>query len=280
MVSIIDLRKRFEDNLQEGVLILSKLLNVDKSYIYSFGEREVSRDVEDRFEKLMIKIQEGYPIQYILGEKDFMGLNFYVKEGVLIPRFDTELLVEYLIEYINKNYKDKSIKVLDLCSGSGAIALSIAYYCKNAFVYGVDISDIALEVSNINKERFNLTNAKFLKGDLFKALEVSNLEEAFDIIVSNPPYISKEEIEGLSSTVKDYEPLLALDGGVDGLDFYRKITKGSKSYLKKDGLLIYEIGYNQADSVKGILSKEGFKDISILKDLQGHNRVVFGFNRI
>jgi len=279
MVSINELRRRFKDNLQDGVLILSKLLNVDKSYIYSFGEREVSKEVEDKFIELMNKRQKGYPIQYLIGEKEFMGLDFYIKEGVLIPRFDTEVLVEYIIEYINENYKDKNIRVLDLCSGSGAIALSIAHYCKNAFVYGVDISDTAIEVSNINKERFNLRNAKFLKGDLFEALKGLGLEDQFEIIASNPPYISKEEIESLDRTVKDFEPLLALDGGQDGLDFYRRITEGSKTYLKKDGLLIYEVGYKQGGSVKGILRKAGFEDISILKDLQGHNRVVFGYKR-
>lgn len=277
MVSIADLRRKFKGNIQEGVILLSKLLAVDKSYIYSFGEREVPKEIEDKFIELMRKVEEGYPIQYIIEEKDFMGLNFYVKEGVLIPRFDTEVLVEYVIEYINKNYKDRNIKVLDLCSGSGAIALSIAYYCKNAFVYGVDISNIAIEVSNINKGRFNLDNVEFLKGDLFNALEGLNLEGEFEIIASNPPYISRDEIEDLDISVKDYEPILALDGGVDGLDFYRKITKESKRYLKENGLLIYEIGYNQGDSVREILIKEGFKDISILKDLQGHNRVVFGF---
>ncbi len=279
MVRIDDLRKRYKDNLQDGVLILSKLLNVDKSYIYSFGEREVPREIEDRFIELMTKREEGYPIQYILEEKDFMGLNFYVKEGVLIPRFDTETLVEYIIEYINENHRDNNIRVLDLCSGSGAISLSIGHYCKNTFVYGVDISEVAIEVSNINKEKFNLTNVRFLKGNLFKALEGLGLEGQFEIIVSNPPYISKGEIESLSNTVKDFEPLLALDGGQDGLDFYRRITKESKGYLKNEGLLIYEIGYNQGEDVKDILFKEGFKDISIIKDLQGHDRLVFGFKR-
>ncbi len=279
MVRIDDLRSRFKDNLQDGVLILAKLLNVDKSYIYSFGEREVSKEIEDRFIELMTKRQKGYPIQYILVEKDFMGLNFYVKEGVLIPRFDTETLVEYIIEYINESHKDNNIRVLDLCSGSGAIGLSIAYYCKNAFVYGVDISDTAVEVANINKERFNLTNVEFIKGDLFKALGGLGLEGGFEIIVSNPPYISKEEIRSLSNTVKDFEPLLALDGGEDGLDFYRSITRDSKRFLKNEGLLIYEIGYKQGEDVKEILFKEGFEDISIIKDLQGHNRVVLGIKR-
>lgn len=277
MVSIADLRKRFNDNLQDGVLILSKLLNVDKSYIYSFGEREVPKEIENKFVELMKKRKNGCPIQYLIEEKDFMGLNFYVKEGVLIPRFDTEILVEYVIGHINEKYKNRNIKVLDLCSGSGAIALSIAYYCKNTFVYGVDISEEAIEVSNINKERFNLDNVRFLKGDLFNALKSINLESQFEIIVSNPPYIPKDEIENLERAVKDYEPVIALDGGKDGLEFYRRITGESRRYLNDGGLLIYEIGYNQGESVKRILESEGFRNISILKDLQGHNRVIYGF---
>ena len=151
------------------------------------------------------------------------------------------------------------------------------FYDKNSYVFGVDISPFAIKVANINKERFNLSNVSFYKGDLFDALKDHNLERAFHIIVSNPPYISSDEIENLDVTVKDFEPRLALDGGLDGLDFYRRITSGSKEYLRDGGLLIYEIGYDQGEKVKKIISLEGFKDVSILKDLQGHDRVVLGF---
>ncbi len=205
-----------------------------------------------------------------------MGLDFYLEEGVLIPRPDTEILVEYIIDYINKIYKNKRIKVLDLGIGSGAISLSIANYCKDVLVYGVDISDTAIKVANINKNRFRLSNVNFYKGDLFKAIELLDLEKEFQIIVSNPPYIASKEIETLDITVKDFEPRGALDGGVDGLDFYRKITPESRRYLKDNGLLIYEIGYNQGEEVRDILLDEGFRDVSILKDLQGHTRVVLG----
>lgn len=276
MVRINDLLRKSQVPLLDSILVLCKLLDVDKSYIYTYGERQVSKEVEDEFIKLMKKRAEGYPIQYILGEREFMGLDFYLEEGVLVPRPDTEILVEYIIDYINKNYKSKNIKVLDLGIGSGAISLSIAHYCKDVFVYGIDISDIALKVANINKQRLNLSNVNFYKGDLFKALEGLNLEGKFEIIASNPPYISKEEIEKLDRTVKDFEPRLALDGGEDGLDFYRKITPESKKFLKNNGLLIYEIGYNQGEDVKALLISEGFKEVSILKDLQGHDRVVLG----
>lgn len=274
---INDLLGKYEENLQDGVLILCKLLNVDKSYIYTYGDREVPREVGDEFLKLMEKRSLGYPIQYILGGQEFMGLDFYLEEGVLVPRWDTEILVEYIIKYIKDKYGKDNINILDLGMGSGAISLSIGNYCENAQVIGVDISDIAIKVGNINKERFNLPNVNFYKGDLFQGLEGLNMEGKFHIIASNPPYISKSDIEGLDVGVKDFEPRLALDGGVDGLDFYREITPKSRDFLVENGLLIYEIGYDQGELVKDIMIKEGFKQVSIIKDLQGLHRVVVGF---
>ena len=275
-MEINDLLRKSKNDLLDSILVLCKLLNVDKSYIYTYGEEEVSTDTVDKFLELMEKRSLGYPIQYILGEKEFMGLDFYIEEGVLVPRGDTEVLVEYIINYIEENYGDKKINVLDIGIGSGAISLSIANYCKNTEVLGIDISRTAIKVANINKKRFNLSNVNFYEGDLFQALEGLSMEGKFNIIVSNPPYISKKDIEDLDVQVKDFEPRLALDGGVDGLDFYRRITLESKDFLVEGGLLIYEIGYDQGDLVKEILIKEGFKDVSIIKDLQGHNRVVMG----
>lgn len=272
------LKKSFCD-LRESILILCKLLDVDKSIIYTYGDREVSPSIVDNFLKLTEKRSTGYPIQYILGGNEFMGLDFYLEEGVLVPRPDTEILVEYIIGYIKEKYENMPIKVLDLGIGSGAISLSIGNYCKNTEVIGVDISDIAMKVANINKSRLGLDNVKFYKGDLFQALDGLSLEGKFQIIASNPPYISKDEIEKLHTTVKDFEPRLALDGGVDGLDFYRRITELSKKFLSDGGLLIYEIGYDQAKAVEEILINEGFKEITILKDLQGHNRVVLGLKK-
>lgn len=274
---INDLLRKYEKDFKDGILILSKLLNVDKSYIYTYGDREVSTDLMNKFSELMEKRILGYPIQYILGEWEFMGLNFYLEEGVLVPRQDTEILVEYIINYIEENYQKDNINILDIGSGSGAISLSIANYCKDTNVLGVDISDKAIKLANINKERFNLSNVDFYKGDLFQGLEGLNMEEDFHIIVSNPPYISKEDIEALDVQVKDFEPRLALDGGRDGLDFYRKITPESKRFLRKNGLLVYEIGYDQGEVVRDILIKEGFKEVTIKKDLQGHDRMVIGF---
>lgn len=274
---INDLLRQSPNDLLDSILVLCKLLDVDKSYIYTYGEREVSEDIADKFQELMEKRSLGYPIQYILGEREFMGLDFYLEEGVLVPRPDTEILVEYIIEYIKIRHKEMDINILDIGIGSGAISLSIANYCKNAEVFGVDISDISIKVGNINKDRFKLPNVNFYKGDLFRALDELNMEGKFHIIASNPPYIPREDIESLDIQVKDFEPRLALDGGVDGLDFYRRITPESKVYLQDGGLLIYEIGYDQGELVKDILIREGFKEVSIMKDLQGHDRVVLGF---
>lgn len=258
-------------------LILGKLLKVDKSYLYAYGDREVEDNIEDKFLKYIAKRSSGYPLQYILNEKEFMGLNFYIEEGVLVPRPDTECLVEYVIDYIERIYKDKKIKVLDMGIGSGAISLSIAKYCPNAFVYGVDIDEIPIRIANINKNRFNLTNVEFLNGNMFEPIENLNFEKGFHILASNPPYIPTKDIENLQDEVKTYEPNLALDGGEDGLKFYREITQIAPKYLMDNGLLIYEIGYDQGKAVKEILKENGFESIEILKDIQGFDRVVLGF---
>lgn len=258
----------------EARIILAKLLNVDKSYIYAHEDMEINQAVKDEFIKIMEKRATGYPIQYILKEREFMGLDFHIDEGVLIPRPDTEVLVEFIIDYINDNYKEENIKVLDLGIGSGAIALSIAHYCRESTVYATDISPKAIEIANINKDRLGLENVKISQGNLFQPIE--DMKNSFKIIVSNPPYIQSDEINRLQSQVKDYEPLQALDGGEDGLRFYRNISKKAKEFLKEKGLLIYEIGHDQGNQVSHILFKEGYKDIEVLKDLQGKDRVVFG----
>ena len=272
--------REFSNPMLETRLILAKLLNVDKSFVYAYGEKEVSGEVADKFIMMIKQRSKGYPFQYLMNEKEFMGLDFYIEEGVLVPRADTEILVEYVIDYINEEYKDQNIKVLDLGIGSGAISLSIANRFPNILVYGVDIDSIPIRVANINKKRFNLSNVEFLMGDMFEPIEKIGAKKVFQIIASNPPYIPKDEIEKLQDEVKTYEPRLALDGGDDGLKFYREITSKSREYLVENGLLIYEIGFNQANDVKSILIQEGFKDIKILKDLQGLDRVVLGFSEI
>lgn len=268
--------REYGNPVLEATMVLETLLDVDRIYIYTHGKEKVEQATLDKFLELMKKRAKGYPIQYILNEKEFMGLNFYIEEGVLIPRPDTEILVEYILNYIDMNYKDKSINLLDLGIGSGAIALSIANYKRHINVYGVDSSDIAMKVASINRKKFNLNNVKLYKGDLFQGIKELGLEGKFHIIASNPPYISKEEIQTLQKEVKDFEPMAALDGGEDGLDFYRIIVPESKKYLMNNGLLIFEIGWEQGKTVSNLLLDEGFKNIKILKDLQGLDRVVLG----
>lgn len=268
--------RQYGNPILEATLLLGKLLKVDKVYIYTHGDEEVPDFVVDKFFEMIDRRKEGYPIQYIINEKEFMGLDFYVEEGVLIPRPDTEILVEYVLDYIDKVYGKEKIDLLDIGIGSGAIGLSIAYYKKNTNVYGVDISDVALKVSNINKERFNLDNVTLIKSNLFENIDRN---KRFHIIAANPPYISKHDMEDLQEEVRKYEPSIALEGGLDGLDFYRRIIPESKHYLHEKGLLILEIGYDQNIEVRNMMKSEGFIDIETLKDLQGLDRVVLGIKK-
>lgn len=265
--------RQYGNPILEATLLLGKLLKVDKVYIYTHGDEEVPEAIADKYFEMIDKRKEGYPIQYIINEKEFMGLEFYVEEGVLIPRPDTEVLVEYVLNHIDKAYGKEEIDLLDIGIGNGAIGISIAYYRKNANVYGVDISEKALAVSNINIERFNLKNINLIKSNLFENIDRN---KRFHIIASNPPYIPKKDIATLQEEVKSYEPITALDGGEDGLDLYRRIIPESKDYLHDKGLLILEIGYDQGTKVSNIMNNEGFKNIEILKDLQGLDRVVLG----
>lgn len=251
--------------------LLQKVLGVDRLYILLNLERVLSEDEEQLFNKFINERLNNRPIAYIVGNREFMGLDFFVKEGVLIPRPDTEVLVEEVIELAKK--KDAK-NILDIGTGSGAITISLAKYLENVKVTSVDISDIALEIgkrnaiSNEVDDRIN-----FVKSDLFTNIDK---ETKFDIIVSNPPYIKREVIETLDKQVKDYEPYNALEGGVDGLDFYRAITKQAKNYLKKGGILAYEVGHDQSEDVSKLMEMDGYTNIYTLKDLQQIDRVVIG----
>lgn len=231
---------------------------------------KISIEQENEFFRLIQIRKNKMPIKYILGKCEFMGMDFIVKPGVLIPRPDTEILVEEVIKYI----KEKGLtQICDVCTGSGAIGISIAEFIKEALVTLYDISEDALAVAKLNIERFKLS--KRINIEHSDLLQVAiNKHKKFEVIVSNPPYIKKEVIPTLMEDVKGYEPFIALCGGEDGLDFYRRITKESILVLEKGGLLAFEIGYDQKEAVTDILLKSGFNNIECIKDLSGNDRVI------
>jgi len=277
MVKIKDCLKMGTDILKssldmpkfEAEVLLAHILGKDRLYLTAFGDREISSDVEKDFYEKCQRRALGEPSAYILGEKEFMSLSFEVNPSVLIPRPDTELLVELICE----EYKGKDKKILDLCTGSGAIACSLAHFLPECSFTATDISEKALATAKKNAKRNKVDERiNFIISD---ALQKTDFGEMFDIVVSNPPYIESSVIPTLERNVKDYEPLLALDGGDDGLIFYRKIVDNIDASLKLGGELYFEIGFNQAQSVSEIM-QEKFCDIQVIKDLAGHDRVVKG----
>lgn len=256
----------------DSQLILGKVLNKDKIYLMINSSEEVEKEKEEEFLNLINKRMENMPVRYILGEVDFMGLDFYIEEGVLIPRSDTEVLVEEVLKIIGE---DEKLYVCDLCSGSGAIGISLAYYRKNIMVDLIDFYEKPEKISKKNIIKNNLENqVKFIKSDLLKE-PIKELKK-YDIIVSNPPYIKEDVIETLMDDVKNYEPRSALSGGDSGLIFYERIVEESKKVLKENGILAFEIGYDQGDSVSNIMKNNGYIDIKVVKDLAGLDRVVIG----
>ena len=265
----------------DAELILLKALGKDERlYLHINLNKNMSDEEVSEFERMSKERLEGRPVAYIVGNREFMGLDFHVEEGVLIPRPDTEVLVEEVIDICSKDEykKSENINILDIGTGSGAITVSLASYIKNSRVMSFDISDIALKIGALNAQSNEVADrTEFIKSDVFSAISSDdNKREFFDIIVSNPPYIRKEDIKGLHTQVKDYEPYSALEGGEDGLDFYRQITEESVIYLKKGGILAYEVGHDQAEDVSEIMKRNGYKEIYTKKDIQGFDRVVIG----
>lgn len=268
------LKKGIEElnNIEDGLLklriLLSNVLNVSKEYIIIHDNEELkNEDIYDFFEKVE-RLKKGEPIQYIINLQEFMGFNFYVDKNVLIPQPDTEILVEEVIK-ISKEIEDSNIQILDMCTGSGAIAISLSKLINNAKITASDISKQALEIAYKNAQN-NDVKVEFIESNLFESFYNEN---KFDIIVSNPPYIKSDIIKSLSNEVKN-EPLIALDGGKDGLKFYRKIAEASKKFLKESGYLVFEIGYDQKLDVEKILNQYEYKNIYSQKDLGENDRVV------
>ncbi|MFU0824879.1 peptide chain release factor N(5)-glutamine methyltransferase [Clostridium sp.] len=256
----------------DAQLLLQKVLNKDKLFITINRDFEISLEEEKEYFDMVELRKNKMPVKYILGECEFMGLNFNVREGVLIPRPDTEILVEEVIERIKENdYRE----ICDVCCGSGAIGISIGRFVEDTRVYCCDISDIACQVTEENINKLGMQDrVKIFKSDLLDEAIIKNRK--FDAVVSNPPYIKEEVIPTLMDDVKNYEPHIALDGGKDGLDFYRKITEQSLQVLNKGGLLAFEIGYDQGEEVQAILRDRGFTDVKCIRDLAGLNRVITG----
>ena len=253
-------------------MLLSSYLDVNPLELLTILDKEVDSDIEKLYKSSLEALKENKPIQYVIGNVNFYGLKFIVNKNVLIPRFETEELVEQVVEYTKDLNKDK-IKILDLGCGSGAIGLTLKSILKDSEVTLTDISKEALEIAKLNANNLNL-DVTFIESDWFSNVKL----EQYDIIVSNPPYIrTDEEVEEI---VKDNEPSLALYGGVDGLDCYRKILANIKPYLNNKFLIVFEIGESQKEEIYDIVDKY-LKDIEITckKDLYGRNRMIFVRNK-
>ncbi len=256
----------FETYCLDVEVLLMNVTNFNKTNLYLNTEYILKDEQFEKFENFFNRRLKNEPIAYIIGKCEFMGIDFLLNKHTLIPRGDTEILVEKGIEIIKENnFKN----VIDIGTGSGAIAISLAKYCN----VNVDSLDINIEALNMAKKNATLNNVKvnFIQSNLFE-----NVNNKYDVIVSNPPYIKTDVIQTLEKNVKDYEPILALDGGKSGLDFYEKITNNVYKFLNNGGYLMFEIGYDQAEQVKKIMENNNFSNINILKDLAGLDRVIFG----
>ena len=259
-----------QNPMQKTKITIANILNMPKEYLTIHDNEEIDNAKLIEINEAISKLSQGIPLQYIVNKQEFMKLNFFVDDNVLIPQPDTEILVEESVNILKNEQKEK-IKILDLCTGCGCIGISIAKYVTNAKVHASDISFKALQIAKYNAERNMVHNKmKFIESDMFDNIKLTQ----YNMIVSNPPYIETEIIETLDIEVQN-EPIMALDGGIDGLKFYRKIAKTAHEYLKKDGYLCLEIGYNQKNDVIKILEDIGkYKDIYSKKDLSGNDRIV------
>lgn len=242
--------------------LLSYVTGLDRAAFFLHGEEPMAEPDMIRYRDLVTKRGERIPLQHLTGEQEFMGLDFHVNEHVLIPRQDTECLVERVLPYVDGK------RVLDVCTGSGCIAIAIAKLGKPFIVHGVDISEEALAVARQNATELN-ASVELFAGDL-----MTKMDGQYDVIVSNPPYIPPSVIEGLMPEVRLHEPMLALDGGQDGLEFYRKIARQAVARLAPNGRLFLEIGCEQAAAVAEILQKQGYREVQVFQDLAGKDRII------
>lgn len=266
-----------EEAAQDARLLLEHVCGTDRNDLLAHGDRPVEMDRQEAYANLLDRRAERIPLQQLTGVQYFMGLEFQVNEHVLIPRQDTEVLVEEVLKHLHDG-----MRVLDLCTGSGCILISLLRYTNDCQGLGVDISRQALAVAKQNADRLlagkvsfggqdKAEAPRFLESDLFE-----KVEGTFDVIVSNPPYIPRAVIDTLMPEVRDHEPRQALDGSEDGLLFYRRITRECKGHLAGGGMLFFEIGYDQGEAVSRLMEQEGFLEIQVIKDYAGLDRVVAG----
>ena len=259
-----------EEAALDARLLLEAVCGTDRNDLLVHGEQPVSPEAEEKYLNWIRQRAEHIPLQQLTGEQDFMGLTFSVNEHVLIPRQDTEILVEEVLKELHDG-----MRVLDMCTGSGCILLSLLHYSNDCEGLGVDLSAEALEVAGRNVLKVltpeKAEHAHFLQSDLFE-----KVEGKFEIIVSNPPYIASAEVEKLMPEVRDHEPRMALDGTEDGLYFYRRIIEEAGKHLVSSGMLFFEIGYDQGQAVSELMRTEGYCEVQVVQDYAGLDRVVFG----
>ena len=259
-----------EEAALDARLLLEAVCGTNRNDLLVHGEQPVAPEMEEKYFGWIAQRAEHIPLQQLTGEQDFMGLPFAVNEHVLIPRQDTEILVEEVLKELHDG-----MRVLDMCTGSGCILLSLLHYSNDCEGLGVDLSADALEVAERNAEKL-LSSEKaeqvhFLQSDLFE-----KVEGKFEIIVSNPPYIASAEVDRLMPEVRDHEPRMALDGTEDGLYFYRRIIEEAGQYLVSSGMLFFEIGYDQGQAVSELMRAQGYREVQVLQDYAGLDRVVLG----
>ncbi len=247
-------------------ILMEHMFGIDRAKFYMKPDITIDEKQAERFRENIKKRAGHIPLQHITKQQEFMGYTFFVNENVLIPRQDTELLVEEVSKYLFQS--KRPLKILDMCTGSGCIAISLKKLYKNSEITAVDISEKALEVAKHNCKIID-ADIELIQSDLFE-----NVNDKFDVIVSNPPYIKTKDIEELMPEVREHEPTNALDGDDDGLRFYQIISKEALKYLRSGGKIFYEIGYDQGQSVPDILQSNGYRDIHVFKDLSGNSRVV------
>ena len=254
-----------EEALLDARLLLEVVCGTDQNTLLAHGDQTVTEQQKECYVNYIEQRSRHVPLQHITGYQEFMGLRFQVSPAVLIPRQDTETLVEEVMRFLHDG-----MRILDLCTGSGCILLSLLRYSNDCVGVGSDLSENALLVAKENASLLGL-KAEFVCSDLFE-----KIEGKYEIIVSNPPYIRSGDIPGLMEEVRDHDPMMALDGGEDGLSFYREIIVSAGDYLYPGGMLFFEIGCDQAQEVAGYMNKAGYRDIAICKDLAGLDRVVYG----